>query len=338
VGDEAAEEFDAARIAAWLAEVVDPAITSVTVHRMAGGHSSGAWRLDVVTTGDPVAMVLKAPDHPSVVYRRDACREARIIDALGRSGAPVPALIAVDSGTRAVGRPCFVLEFIDGRGVPDATRGYHGDGWFHDADVQEQRAIWNSFHDALAAVHCADASKVPDAGLGSNGVVDVLDYWRESLLDAAPAETVPRQLALLDGLRDNVPAGADERPAVCMGDARLANALVAGSQVRAVVDFEVAYLGNPAADIGYSLFFDDVQRRHVGTPLPLPTSDETWDRWSRVTGRSADDRDYWTAFGATILCVTVKRALVLWGASGPTVESENFFVSAWEAAVERAAR
>jgi aminoglycoside phosphotransferase (APT) family kinase protein len=163
-----------------------------------------------------------------------------------------------------------------------------------------------------------------------------LEYWRDALLDAAPAEAVPRQLWALAWLKANLPAGANDAPGPCMGDARLVNGLVKGSSVRALVDFEVAYIGNPAADIGYSLFFDDLQRRSVDRPLAgVPSKDESWERWSRETGRSDCDRAFWMAFGATILCVTATRAMIQWGLSGPTVESDNPIVSAWEAAIER---
>jgi aminoglycoside phosphotransferase (APT) family kinase protein len=163
-----------------------------------------------------------------------------------------------------------------------------------------------------------------------------LEYWRDALLDAAPAEAVPRQLWALAWLKANLPAGANDAPGLCMGDARLVNGLVKGSSVRALVDFEVAYIGNPAADIGYSLFFDDLQRRSVDRPLAgVPSKDESWERWSRETGRSDCDRAFWMAFGATILCVTATRAMIQWGLSGPTVESDNPIVSAWEAAIER---
>jgi aminoglycoside phosphotransferase (APT) family kinase protein len=337
---EAGDGLDADRVAAWLAEVVDPSLSSVAISRLAGGYSSGAWRIDVVARGGPASLVLKAPGEPSMVYQRDARREARIMDAVGRLGAPVPAVVAVDDGARATGRPCFVMDHVEGRSVSDAQPGgYHGDGWFRDAGTEAQRAIWSSFHDALAALHAVDATKVPDASHGPNGVVDVLGYWRAALLDAAPAAAVPRQIAVLDWLRDHVPAGADDAPAVCMGDARLVNCLVVGTEVRALVDFEVAYSGNPAADVGYSLFFDGLQRRNVDEPLAgLPSADETWARWSRATGRAIDDRAYWTAFGATVVCITATRAMVQWGVAEGSVESDNPIVAAWESAVARATR
>ena len=142
-------------------------------------------------------------------------------------------MLAVDTGTRAVGRPCFVMDFVDGRSVPDAApNGYHGPGWFLDAGAGAQRAVWDSFHDALAAVHRIDPTLLADAYDGPSGAVDVLRYWRDALLDVVSAEQAPRQVAMFDWLAANIPPSADEPPALCMGDARLVNGVVDGAEVR----------------------------------------------------------------------------------------------------------
>jgi aminoglycoside phosphotransferase (APT) family kinase protein len=61
-----------------------------------------------------------------------------------------------------------------------------------------------------------------------------------------------------------------------MGDARLVNGVVVGPEVRALVDFEVAYVGNPVADVGYSLFLERTQSGRDDTPLPgVPPEQET---------------------------------------------------------------
>ena len=51
----------------WLAEVVDPTITAIDVHRLGGGHSSAAWGVAAGAGGGPRSMMLKAPGAPSVV-------------------------------------------------------------------------------------------------------------------------------------------------------------------------------------------------------------------------------------------------------------------------------
>jgi aminoglycoside phosphotransferase (APT) family kinase protein len=127
-----------------------------------------------------------------------------------------------------------------------------------------------------------------------------------------------------------------------MGDARLVNGIVEQDRVTALVDFEVVYLGNPLADLAYSLFLD---RRHRDTsahePLGLPSAEETWLRWGAATGRPTADREYWTAFGATIIVVTATRAIVQWGgpdAAANYTEQQNALIDAWEAAIEGACR
>ncbi|WP_241841583.1 phosphotransferase family protein [Pseudofrankia sp. BMG5.36] len=328
---------DARRVATWLRESLHPAVSSAAVSKLPGGHSSGVWRVDAVIDGDVRPMILKAPEQPSVVYQRDACREARILAAVRGMGAPVPDVLAVDTG-KATGRRCFVMEHVEGHGLADSSlAGPHEDTWLQGMGPEARRAIWDSFHDALAALHSVDARRVPDASHGPRGAVDVLDYWRAALLDAAPAHSVPRQLSALDWLRDNAPPGADDAPAVCMGDARIANCLIDGSEVRALVDFEVAYVGNPAADLAYSIFFDGLHRAGARQPLDgLPSAAETWNRWSRATGRPVDNPAYWTAFGVTILCVTATRAMIQWGLANQGIESANPMVARWEACVERA--
>ena len=134
-----------------------------------------------------------------------------------------------------------------------------------------------------------------------------------------------------------MPPGADDAPAVCLGDARLVNGIVCGTEVRALVDFEVAYLGNPLADVAYSLMLDARHRAAADDPLALPPPEDTWQRWSRATGRALEHRAYWTAFGMMIICITATRAMVQWGLAGDTVDADNPMVAGWVAMIEDAA-
>ena len=328
------------RITAWVAAEVEPTTTSVEVTRLAGGHSSGAWRIDI-TAARPVApLVLKAPGEPSPVYRRDALKEARLLRDAGRLGAPVPAIHALDDGSRSIGRPCFLMDLVEGWAPADVPPGsYHSDPFLLDSPAEAQRAVWESFHDALAALHRVDVDQVGDAALGSDGMASVFAYWRASLLDVLPEASAPRQLALLGWLVEHLPPGADADPTLCMGDARMVNCLVEGTDVRALVDFEIAYRGNPAADVGYSLFLDWQSRNSLEVTLTgIPAEDETWARWEAATGRRVPpgDRPYWKAFGAMILAITATRFMVNLGMPAETVDTANPIVGSWETMVEEA--
>jgi aminoglycoside phosphotransferase (APT) family kinase protein len=326
------------RLTEWIADEVEPTTVAVEVTRLAGGHSSGAWRLDVVADRNVGPLLLKAPGEPSPVYLRDAAREARIVRDAGAAGAPVPTVHAIDDGSRSIGRPCFVMDFVPGWAPADAAPGsYHDDPHLRESPPAAQRAVWSSFHDALAALHRVDPAAVPAAALGRGGMAEVFSYWRASLLDVLPERSAPRQLALLDRIEADLPTGAGDRPAVCMGDSRMVNCIVVGTDVKVLFDFEIAYLGNPAADIGYSLFLDDSSRSGIATPLlGIPPEDETWARWEAATGRTVPegDRAYWKAFGAMILAITATRFMVQLGLPIESLDADNPVVSRWEAMVE----
>jgi len=331
----ATEVIDPDVLQGWLSDAIGQPIERVELELLPQGHANGAWRILAETPVGPRRMVLKAPRVPSIVHALDPCREARVVDTLGRAGAPVPAVVAIDPGTSAVGRPCFVMEWVEGRSVPDAWPNAYHDGWFLDAGADAQRAIWDSFHDALAAVHRVRLDPLDAAYDGPRGTLDVLAYWREALLAVADEAAVPRHLAVFDWLYANVPASADAPPALCMGDARLVNAIVDGSNVAALVDFEVAYVGNPIGDVGYSLF---LERSHGHTaPLPgLPSEEETWAQWSAATGRELVDLDYWMAFAATVIVVTASRAGLMWGPPDSFSEDNQGLLPLWESVVQEA--
>lgn len=330
------------RLTEWIAAEVEPTTSAVEITRLAGGHSSGAWRIDVVAEQHVAPLLLKAPGEPSPVHLRDAIREARILRDARAAGAPVPTVHAIDDGGRSVGRPCFVMDFVEGRAPADAAPGsYHNDPFLRGSPPEAQRAVWDSFHDALAALHRVDPGAVPDAALGGDGMADVFAYWRASLLDVLPAAAAPRQLGLLDRLQADLPAGAGERPAVCMGDARMVNCIVVGTGVEVLFDFEIAYLGDPAADIGYSLFLDSSSRAGAQAPLAgIPAEEETWARWEAATGRTvpAGDRAYWKAFGAMILAITATRFMAQLGLPVEHLDADNPVVAQWETEVESAMR
>ena len=331
----ATEVIDRVALREWLSDALGVSLTRLELDLLPQGHANGAWRIVAEAEGSSFHMVLKAPRDPSIVHALDPCREARVVDALGRAGAPVPAVVAIDAGTQAVGRPCFVMEWVEGRSVPDAWPNAYHDGWFLDAGAGTQRSVWDSFHDALAAVHRVDLDAVATAYDGPRGAVAVLDYWRDALLALVAPSAAPRHLAVFDWLLANIPPSADAPPALCMGDARLVNAIVDGADVAALVDFEVAYVGNPTADIAYSLF---LERSHGHTaPLPgLPSEGATWERWSAATGRELADLEYWMAFGATIIVVTATRASVMWGPPDSFSEDDQGLLPLWESVVERA--
>ena len=295
----------------------------VGVEKAATGHVNGTLLLDA----RPRPVVVKVQSDTVAVYGSDPILEPLVLRELGAAGAPVPAVVAVDGDPSTLGSPWFAMERIDGVGLPDdAFTGFMAEGWFFESTTARRRRVCETFVDCLARVHAVPAAALSGHDRAGSASA-MIDYLRASVEDGAPGQ-VPREHRLLDRLAAELPVGADDDVTPCMGDSRMANALVRGGEVVALVDWEIAYLGNPAADIGYAVNNVNWLVHATGTRLDgIPTADETWDRWESLTGRRvpAADRRYWERFGALVITVTATRVIAsfLTGPDDPGPEDVN---------------
>ena len=80
----------------WLGDALGRPVSQVVVEQLAGGHANGAWRLDVTMGDGCVGWCSRRRGRRASCTGCDPCREARVVGGLGRSGAPVPAVLAID--------------------------------------------------------------------------------------------------------------------------------------------------------------------------------------------------------------------------------------------------
>lgn len=286
-------------------------------------------------------LVLKVTRPGSTVFTVGPPAERRMVAALHDAGALVPAVRFFDDSGDVLGVPFFIMARAPGRSVPDeGMLSYAGEGWFRDAAPERRRALWDAFHDGLADLHRLPAEVLPIQPQGSPFEA-WLAYWRSALLDVAAEDAVPVERAALQWLARHAPADVDATPRVCMGDARLANAVFDDGRLSALVDWELGHVGNPAADIGYSLFTDRFFSDAAGGRLHgLPSASETWERWSLRTGLMIDDPHFWEVHGALVLTVTATRSIAAMlkagGAQQPVTEPMNLLATILAAMIEEA--
>ncbi|MCM3882158.1 phosphotransferase family protein [Frankia sp. R82] len=288
--------------------------------RRAGtGHVNTTWLLDA----NPMDLVVKVQSTPSVVFQAAPEIEPRVLRGLAATTVPVPQVLATDPAGTVIGTPWFAMELVHGTGLPDEpSTGYAERGWFADADPDRRTAVWNGFVDLLADLHRLPADTFGPAPRGGNHSA-MLAFWVASLHDTVSPGAAKVQERALRWLQDNAPDDADTACGPCMGDARLANAIVDGDTIVALVDWELAHVGNPRGDLAYKLYLDDRYARIAGgRPTGLPTAEQTWRRWAQRTGFTIGDTRYWELFAATFMAVTSTRAFrLLRGTAEAEVES-----------------
>jgi len=260
--------------------------------------SGGKSNLTFVLTSDAGEAVLRRPpDGPLLPRAHDMGREARVQRALAGTAVPVPAILLEDAG-ELIGVPFYVMEKVDGYVVRETLPA----GWAESA--QDRRAVADVLVDTLADLHAVDPGEVGLSGfgrlsgLGERQVRRWSDQWERS-----KSRDVPAVDELARRLRADPPTGPGG--AIVHGDYRLDNCLMAKRMppaVAAVLDWELATLGEPLADLGLFLFYwrEPGDHRPAMTPAPsmlpgFPPRSYLAERYAKRTGADLSDLTSWVA-------------------------------------------
>jgi aminoglycoside phosphotransferase (APT) family kinase protein len=297
------------RLAGWIAD--HAGLTDVTVGALLAGGNANVTRMVTAREG---RFVLRHPPIHAVSEKAAAgiAREFTAVSALAGQ-APVPRPIIFCDDADVIGQSFAVLEFVDGIAITDVLPEVYGrDG---------VGAIGGALVDALGAVHTVDPADLLEQGFGRPAGFARRQVERWS---AVRAEHAVRDLPLLrdigEWLLATVPA--EGTPAIVHCDFHLDNCLSAPDRpdIRAVIDWEMATLGDPLVDLGLCLFF---WKRNpdaaLGFPFvqaisnraDAPEREALADRWSAVTGRDHTALGWHMVFAAWRLAAIVEGAWLL---------------------------
>jgi aminoglycoside phosphotransferase (APT) family kinase protein len=309
------------RLTVWLPGAV-PGLpgAEVTVHRLAQGHSNLTY---VVAAAGREFILRRPPAGPLLPTAHDVVREYRVLDLLARSDVlvRVPQVVAVCDDESVLGAPFYLMDRAPGIVIRETLP-----AWLEPA---AQHALGLDLAAALAQIHRVPVAPFIAAGLGrESGYLErQLRRWvgqREGIETAVAAvggqaRALPDYDAVRDWLRDHLPD--EQAPAVVHGDYRLDNVIVSESSshagrppIVAVVDWEMATVGDPRADLGYLLSFwtepgDDYPLRDLITTGPgFPTRAELIEEWERGTGRSAGDPTWFVTLAVWKLAVLLEAS------------------------------
>lgn len=215
----------------------EPSLRVAGLQRLSGGASRETWSFDAHTgSGSAMRCVLRRD--PLGARRHagaDMATETELLRAAAAAAVPVPAVIASGDANSALGAPFIVMERIDGETI--------GRRILRDPALAGARAaLVAQCAEAAARIHAIDLDSAP-----SLRPQEPLAAYR-TILEATGEPHPVFELAFrwLEAHRP-IPRPA----AVVHGDFRLGNLIVDGDGLRAVLDWELAHLGNPVEDLGW---------------------------------------------------------------------------------------
>ena len=257
--------------------------------------------------------MFRRPPAVSLYPDYDLLRQVLVMNRLRDTPITVPTVCWLDRDDRQLGTPYYVMERLPTVGSPGDFPSYHSQGLYLDATPEQRARMWWGCVQAIADVHALDWRRLRLDRLlmperGAHPLEQVVNYYSAALQWASSGQPRPELAAATKWLRDNI--YEPEHLVLCWGDSRLSNILY-GPQfdIVAILDWEIAYIGDHEADLAWMLFVDWACSEYEEVPRleGTPTREATIERYEQLSGRPVRNLRYNEVLAAVAIAIPVSR-------------------------------
>lgn len=216
---------------------------AISYSRIGDGQSNVTYR---IRRGRDVFVLRRGPRPPLPRSTHDMIREARIQALVRRQGLPVPEILAVCETESVLGVPFYIMSFVEGEVITDRVPKTL-------ESAVQRHATGVAVVDTLVRLHQLDVTSGELATFGRpEGYLRRQVERFSSLWEINTTRNLHDVERIGAWLAENIPAS--QAAAVIHGDYRTGNLMFAPgppARVTAVLDWEMATVGDPLADLGY---------------------------------------------------------------------------------------
>jgi aminoglycoside phosphotransferase (APT) family kinase protein len=259
---------------------------------VAGGRSNLTYRL---TDGTSRWALRRPPMGHVLPTAHDMAREYTVISALHGSPVPVPEPVALCTDRAVLGEPFYLMSFVDGIVLDEPGKA---------ADPATARHSTEALVDTLVALHDIDPHQVGLEAFGRpEGFLQrQVSRWHKQF-QASVAEGNDTEAGVVAALTDRLPDST--RTGIVHGDYRLTNVMFEPGfqRIAAVVDWEMATLGDPLTDVGLLYVYHERSRAAAGVMPDFPVAqgflspEAMVRRYAEASGLDVAALDWHIAFG-----------------------------------------
>ena len=296
---------DLERLQPWFAANVPETSGALHASLISGGRSNLTYGIG----DDNNTWVLRRPPLGHVLpTAHDMAREYKVLAALQGTDVPVPRTIAFCDDNDVNDAPFYVMEKVDGAILRTPAE-------IGALSKDDARRCSEELVDVLVAIHGVDYEKVglSDFGHPDGYVERQVRRWGEQW-ERSKTRELPAIDELAQRLRDHLPVSPS--PTIVHGDYRLDNTMLAPNdlgKIVAVLDWEMATLGDPLADVGLFLLYwvrDEAQTGNVGATISAEagflTRDEVVERYAKGSGLDVSTLPFYEALAAYKLAIILE--------------------------------
>jgi aminoglycoside phosphotransferase (APT) family kinase protein len=303
---DAADGLDLHAVARYLIDAGTALDGPLRAELVSGGRSNLTY---LVTDGAHDWVVRRPPMGEVLSGAHDVAREHRVMSALTATTVPVPKMVALCTDDAVIGVPFYIMDRIPGLVLRTTEQ-------VQALAEPVRHSLGGRLVDTLADLHDVDYEAV---GLGDLGRPDgylqrQIDRWARQY-EKIKIRELPNVPAIVSALRASRPASS--LSSIVHGDYRLDNVIVDAAdpaRIAGVLDWEMATLGDPLADLATLVMFWDEPGRPfnpiTGGLMAQPGffgTDEVIERYVTRRGLDLDDIDWYVTFSQFKLAVILEQ-------------------------------
>ncbi len=276
---------DLERMLSGLRDYLDDGDKLTAIVPVSTGHSNETYLLEGVDR-----VLRMPPSEEGLLPPYDMAAQHRVLAALSTAAGapPVPRVYELCTDATLIGDAFFVMQRLRGEAFEYAVP-----EWLSGGGAELPAHLCSQWIGAVTALHAMPAAMMPAA---ARSVVEEGRHW------LAVAEQAEAPRALIEVLADLVanPPRASGAVTPIHGDPKHGNCLWdQHGTLLALLDWEMAGVGEPLLDLGYIMQFYDQGENKLGSAgYELPgwwSKQAVIDEWQRATGRTAVDLDRYEA-------------------------------------------
>jgi aminoglycoside phosphotransferase (APT) family kinase protein len=275
----------------------------------ASGESSVTLILQADNNGSEMGLICRmVPPNSEVFDEHDLPLQYKLMKIAGENGIPVPPLLGMEEDASLLGSEFYIMGFVDGE-IPPDNPPYCFGSWVTELSDDERLTMWQNGVAAMAKIHQINLDAYDVSGLrvspeGGSPAQHEIDKFNKMFDDDIKSRMPTVVTEAMKYINEQAPA--DGVKCLCWGDSRV------GLAPAAVIDWEMASIGDPVQDVSWWYWID--YANCVGLGLErlggLPSLEKIYAQWHSITGLSLEHTDFYDLFSVVRYAIILEKKFV----------------------------
>lgn len=255
-----------------------------------------------------------APIQSQVFETHDLKLQYQLMEVMHMEGIPAPNLVGYESDDNLLGSDFYVMNYVDGIVPPDNPPMAFG-SWVSELSTEDRATMWHNGLTTMAKIHQIDIRQydlpsLEESPSDQSPLTHEIARYESMMKQGMREKADPMILEAWQYIKDNLPATGPRT--LVWGDSRPGNVIFKDLKPIAMIDWEIACIGDPLSDLTWWFWIDHCNSVGLGADkmTGIPDYAEAYQEWHELTGLPIDNVAYYELFTIVRFSIILERKYV----------------------------